>query len=104
MLESKWFLERSIISSLGKGEVVRGQSVDSFFLAKYFPFLCWLSVCLSVSLFVFSVCLSRSGVDFFLKSSFSSVCGVWLQAEGINNQAAFALAPVTRCPGGGEEP
>ena len=139
MMESKWFLERSIIDNLGKDKVVRGE-VWTIFLAIVFLFclsvVClsvYLSVCLSVMvrrglwtldnsllsagcLFVcLSVCLCaclsacpsvkvRTVDNFFLQSSFSSVRGCLAAGRGINNQAAFALAPVPPCPGGGEEP
>ena len=56
MMESKWFLERSIIDNLGKGKVVRGE-LWTFFSCNSLSLLSagCLSVCLSVSLFV---CLS----------------------------------------------
>ena len=60
-MESKWFLERSIIDNLGKDKVVRGE-VWTIFLAIVFLFC--LSVCLSICL---SVSQSWSDVD----------CGHW---------------------------
>ena len=101
-MESKWFLERSIIDNLGRGEVVTARwGVVNFFISNRLFLL--PPGCLSVRLTV-KVSLSRSGVETFSWNPLSLLsAGVWLQAEGINNQAAFAFAPVTRCPGGSEE-
>ena len=63
--------------------------------------MCWLSVCVSVCLFssVCSVCLlvclslcqgeARCGQNFLCNPLSLLSAGVWLQADGINNQAAL---------------